>query len=229
MNIIYLLLTKRALKCSLVVLGCITVSPVLSQVDSEADDAVMKFYLNKAAAAYQTRHALIHGVSFSFEARTFYKYIDKKGRVTSIDSARGRYYYSFGELDSVVNDTFFSKPVPEFDFDYPDVFSDDYRFNFFPNDTGGPEVAIGFDTDSIGDARPVGLAVLNRPIYDMSRLYLHFPEREKYKYFSRIFRFTSVEGYQFPDSIWEVGAIRGFVSSRYFRLETGITNITIYP
>jgi len=230
MNIIYLLSTKRAFQGSLLVLAIVAAfSTVVSQPGPEPDDAVMQFYLKKASAAYQSRHALLHGLSFSFEARTFYKHVDNKGRVTSIDSARGTYYYSFGELDSILNDIFYSEPVPEFDYNYPNIFEENYRFNFFPNDTGGPQVAIGFDTDSLGDARPAGLTVLNRPIYNMNLLYLNYPKRDDYKYISRVFRFTSLEGYQFPDSIWEVGAKYGLLSTRHFRLETGITNITIYP
>jgi hypothetical protein len=58
-------------------------------------------------------------------------------------------------------------------------------------------------------------------------LYLYYPSTSGVERLTRSFRFTEVEGYVFPDSIWEVGARSGIFSLEYYRLETGIVEIEV--
>jgi len=110
----------------------------------------------------------------------------------------------------------------------PNVFAQASEFCFYPNDTGGVELALGFDHDVSLSQLPVGLAVIDRDRYLLRWLYLYYPEHLDYKRFSRSYRLTLQDGYVFPDSIWEVGARPGIFSPEYYRLETVITGITIY-
>jgi hypothetical protein len=107
------------------------------------------------------------------------------------------------------------------------VFDQDYQFSFYPNDTGGKYLAIGFDTDSAGDPRPVGLAIIDRYEYSLHRLYLFYPHQAGYKRLSRTLHFVKHEGYIFPDSILELAARAGIFSTDHYRLETVISNIKI--
>ena len=97
----------------------------------------------------------------------------------------------------------------------------------FPNDTGGPQLAIGFDTDSLRDPRPVGLAMIDRDEYYPKWLYLFYPEEKNHSRFTKSFRFVQQDGLLFPDSVWVVGAREGVFSTEHYRIETDVTEISI--
>lgn len=206
---------------------CITSVSVLAERDS-ISDPVLQFYCQKARTICTERNPIEQGVSFSFTATTYIKKLDRHGEVTSIDTATADLFFSHGKLDSqmstVLPDGAFSSP----ELAYPNVFDSDYRFNLFPNDTGGAYLAIGFDSDSADDPRPVGLAIIDRYDYCMHRLYLFYPQREGFKRFSRIFHFVEQSGYIFPDFISEVAVKTGIFSSDHYRREIVISNIKIF-
>jgi len=210
----------------LVALSC--APPVLSQSQGEAEDPVLEFYRAKAAATFEARNPLDHAVNFSLEAVTHYTNLTRRGKVASVDSVRSTYFFSFGVLDSAHLGSVENDRLEDLDFSFPNVFQPNAQFFFFPNDTGGAELAIGFEGDTSQAERPVGLAVIDRDRYFLRQLYLYYPAYQDYKKFSRSFRLTLKDGFVFPDSIWEVGAKPGIFSPEYYRLETGITAITIY-
>ena len=191
-------------------------------------DPILNFYCLRSAAVYKSRHPFEHGASFSCHTRTYYKNVSNRGEILNIDSSLATCYFSYGQLDSLVEDTARSSRTEEIDLNYPNIFEDDYVFCFFPNDTGGTELAIGFDTDTVNNLLPVGIAIIDRDKYTLRRLYLHYPDKPDYKRYSRSLRFVEHEGYIFPDSIWIVGARSGLFSTEYFRIETQITDFVIY-
>ncbi len=195
---------------------------------AQATDPVLQFYCERAAAVAAARDPVQHGLSYSFTAKTHYKKVGKRGQIEKTDSAVADYYFSYGNLDSQKTKVATSTKTDDVCFVVPDVFSEDYHFNFFPHDTGGSQLAIGFDSDSAADPRPVGLALIDRERYFLRLLHTSYPNTPGYKRLSRSYRFVEVEGYLFPDSIWEVGAIQGVFSTDDYRLETGIENIIIY-
>lgn len=197
-------------------------------LSAEQVDEVLQFYCRRTAAVSEARNPIEHGVTFFIRTRTFYKKIGRGGKVAALDSALDIHYFSYGRLDSVVNTHKPSQSLPDLELFSPEIFDFDYKFNFFPNDTGGSEIAIGFDTDSTTTGRPVGLAIIDRSRYLLRWLYLHYPELEGYKRFSRSFRFTEVENYLFPDSVWVVASRPGIFTQESFRLETGIVEIKVY-
>ncbi len=195
---------------------------------AQAADPVLQFYRERAAAVTAARDPIESGLSYSFTARTYYKEVGKRGQIEKTDSTVAEYYFSFGSLDSQRTRVAASTRINDVCFSVPNVFREGCHFNFFPHDTGGPYLAIGFDSDSVGDPRPVGLALIDRERYFLCRLYVFHPNKPGYKRFSRSYRLVEIEGYIFPDSIWEVGARQGVFSTDDYRLETGIENITIY-
>lgn len=195
---------------------------------AEEVDDVLQFYCKRAAAVSKARDPIERGANFSVRTRTFYKKVGRGAEVTALDSSLDTYYYSFGRLDSVINTFQPSHSIPDLELFSPRIFDIDYRFNFFPNDTGGVEIAIGFDTDSTVPGRPTGLAIIDRNRYLLRMLYLHYPNLEEYKRFSRSFRFSQVDNYLFPDSVWVVASRHGIFSSEHFRIETGIIEIKVY-
>ena len=201
---------------------------VFSGANENNTDPVVQFYRQRAASVFETRNPISHGVSYSFEAKAFYKKIDGNGRVADTDSAVATYYFSYGTLDSQNTEVITSENLKQIDFSFPNVFAQEYLFSFYPNDTGGPDLAIGFDLDSATDQRPVGLAIVDRDDYHLRWLYLYYPHEEGHKRFSRSFRMNLHDAFVFPDSMWVVGAKAGILSTDDYRLEVDIRNLQIY-
>ncbi len=199
---------------------------VMSNAVGEVDP-ILRFYCEKARAACADRSPYEKAVSYSFTTTTYLKKLGSRGKNTSVDSTVSDLYFSAGSLDSQRTVSTTSGGGSPIDFSYPKVFESDYRFNFFPNDTGGKYLAIGFDTDSANDLRPVGLAIIDRAEYYLHRLYLFYPNHKQYKRFSRTFHFIERDGYIFPDSICEIAAKAGIFSTDYYRRETVIRNIRV--
>ncbi len=198
-------------------------------VSPDDDDPILDHYSSRAASVFDTRNPWRTGAVFSFEARTLLKkYIDDSYVTT--DSMVSRHWYSFGQLDSqVVLRASDDGLLNRVDFSYPNVFEGEYRFNFFPNDTGGKTIALGFDVVAEEARAPAGLAVIDRDYYYLHRLYLYYPDRKNYRKYSRSFRFVEEKGMIVADSIWVVASRFGLLSNEYFRIETNIYDIRVRP
>jgi hypothetical protein len=203
------------------------VLPLSSAGEDDSGDPVLQFYREKARITCADRHPVEQALSYSFSTKTYVKKLGRKGKITQVDSVTGRFFFHEGVLDSQQTEKLPSSTFEHLEFIYPNVFDSDYRFYFFPNDTGGPDLAIGFDSDSANDPRPVGLAIIDRDTYVLRRLYLFYPSEEGYKRYSRIFHFTELDGYIFPDTIYEVAAKAGFFSTYFYRRETIISDIKL--
>jgi hypothetical protein len=196
--------------------------------DQNQPDPILEFYVKKAAATFTSRDPMAAGVNFSLRATTYYKDLSRGGKVTLSDSSIIDYFYSFGEVDSTVVIAAPKHNHPSFDITVPNVFTGDYVYNFFPNDTGGSDLSIGFDTRDTTSPDPTGIAVIDRDRYFLKRLYLFYPNDVAYKRYSRSLRFTDFEGYIFPDSVSESRAEAGIFSSKHYRVETEIGQLQIY-
>lgn len=194
---------------------------------AEETDPILEFYVERSNAVYSNRNPLERAVNFSFMTRTYYKTIDKKGKVKELDSAFTTQYYSFGQLDSLFWDSLKTSKFIEFNYEFPNVFDNEYIYNFYPNDTGGIDLPIGLETDTTNLDNPIGLVIIDRNKYSMKWLYLHYPHEISHERYSRSFRFTSIDNYIFLDSIWVVAAKRGIFLAENYRIETGIYNIEI--
>lgn len=218
---------RSSRKCSYWVFVVVAAVSALVAAQSR-DEAVLRFYWDRARAVMTAGDPSAHGARYSYEATTYYKNIGKLGAVTLEDSVKEVRHYSFGNLDS-------SRVIAEpkskslkADLSVPGVFDSVYILNFYPNDTGGPEIALGFEADSAHTQWPVGLTILDRQLYNPIWLYLTYPHKGGYRHFSRSYRFTRVDGFIFPDSVWEVGVVDGIFSTRSYRIETGVTNLKVY-
>jgi hypothetical protein len=194
-----------------------------------SNDPVLTYYWDHANATLLSGDPDQRGLSYSYVATSYYKKIGRLGAIEWADSLRTAYYYSFGKLDSSkVLLAAKRDGIPAVDLDYPNVFSDLYYLNDFPNDTGGESLPIGFDSDTTQPALPTGIALIDRNSYFPRWLYLHFSAPSGYRRFTRSFRFTVRDGFIFPDSIWEVATKDGLFFSTSYRLETRIDSLTIH-
>jgi hypothetical protein len=195
---------------------------------ADGNDPVLDFYTTQADRIHRAANPDQSGWKYSFTAQSQYKYINNRGGgIVRIDSSIIDFYYTNGKLDSQIVQLDGGKKFDQLNLSYPNIFSGEYSYYFFPNDTGG-SLAIGFETATAEDSLPTGFALINRKTYNLSRLYMWYPRQENHKRYSRCFRFTTVNNLVFPDSIWVVGAHAGIFSSEHYRLETSITNILAY-
>ena len=212
---------------ALFILGlCLCLGGVISPTPNDEPEAVIEYYWNKADLAFKSRDPVAAGLVYKMVAATYYKHIGKNGRVVKIDSATSVYYCQAGQVDSQKVISGDGGRFADIDLTFTSVFDLDYHHFSFPNDTGGDALAIGLDTDS-GSANPNGLIVIDRSSYLPLALYLFYPGKQGYNSFSRSFHLTEIDGYIFPDSIWEVGSREGIFSRENYRLETSISSIVI--
>ena len=191
------------------------------------DQAALDYYWSgaqKAAAAHDPAEA---GVTYSFTARSYYRVTDDHGLTVRIDSLIARYFYTGEKLDSQVTRSGDPGKFSRLDLSVPPLFGEDFHLNFYPNDTGGERLAIGFVADSTVAGLSDGLIVLDRNSYHPLQMYLYYRNYQDYKRYTRALRFTDVGEWFFPDSVWTVATRTGIFATESYRLETGISDITI--
>ena len=198
-------------------------------VRSEGPDPILQYYWENATDKARNINSSEAAVSFVLSARTFCHRIGSGGRIASTDTVTCDYFYTGSTLDSIHPGENNEDCARKVDLAIPFIFDNIYECSLFPNDTGGPGLAIGLTSDSSVAGQPDGLVVIDRRDYAMKNLYLYYPEKEGYRRFTRSFRFVEYEGYLFPDSVWEVGTKLGIFSSENYRTETGVTQIEIIP
>jgi len=194
---------------------------------SEDIDPVLNFYVANADTTFTNSDSDISSLKFSFVALTYYKSIGKKGVVTRLDSTVIRYFCNGESVDSSVTLVKPKGKVPDVKFHCPNVFVDSYAHGFFPNDIGGQDLAISFENIISPDTLPSGIAVIDREKFKLRTAYLFYPNQKGYKRLTRSYRFNDNSGFNFPDSVWEVGAKQGIFSMEFYRLETSIKEIQL--
>lgn len=204
---------------------CLYVSPVVSVAAGDSDP-VLEFYWNKAAQASKALVSDSAGLRYRIRALTFYHRLDRHGLIVSTDSLLADYHFSSGTLDSVEVIEGSDDKTTRADFSVLDIFSRPYITRLFPNDTGGAELAIGFDSDSAHPSDPTGLILIDRYRYYPLTLYTHYPDSGGYKRYSRSYRFAIQDGLLYTDSIWVHAARQGIFSIEYYRQETGVLSLT---
>ncbi len=197
--------------------------------DRYSDDPVLEFYCRQADEKQESDSVKSSEHSLLAFSRTLYKRVGSDGRITKVDTIITRLWFSNGSLDSQNVIAPAGHDVVPLNFAWPDPFSSNYLFTFYPNDPGGKDLAIGFDTESELDSMPVGIAVIDRDRYTLRRLLLHYPQAHGYKRLSRGYRFGDFDGIMFPDSLWEIGAKEGIFTTEHYRIETAIDSVKIRP
>jgi len=191
------------------------------------DDSVLDFYCSSAGAEFSGRNPLAHGAVFSFRAISRLSAIGNGGVAMLKDSLVRDYFYSFGQEDSSHIVVASAEQLPRFEFEAPNIFGNSFDHSFVPNDTGGPELPIGFDSPTAESDAPNGIAVIDRSTYATKRLYLFFPNKVGYKRLSRVYSFGLHDEFLIPEQIIEQGAVSGIFTTSYYRLETRLTDIRI--
>lgn len=193
----------------------------------QSDEDILDYYWQKTSDAWSHRRNADPGVQYQLTARSFYKSLDRKGRVTGIDTAEAVYYYSGSVRDSTVFLKGEEGRFAQVDLLPFDVFRQDYARCLYPNDDGIGDLAIGLDSKPGDDSIPSGMLMVNRRSYLPSLLYLYYPPEGEMVRLTRSFRFFEYNGLIVPDSVWVVASRRGIFFPEYFRVETGVTDIAV--
>ncbi len=199
----------------------------MSAFAQEQTDPVLDFYVSQANEAFEESKSFSNNFRYTFLAFTHYKQIGRGGIVERLDTSITRYFMTGSSIDStqVVAEPTSEMPAPIFI--YPNIFAESYIHNFFPNDIGEEDIAIGFDTPGSEDTLPAGVAVIDREEYNLKRLHLYFQNPDGFKRLTRSYLVKEQYGFVFADSIWELGAKRGVFSTEYYRLETDIGQLQL--
>ncbi|MCX6834887.1 MAG: hypothetical protein NTW07_07100 [candidate division Zixibacteria bacterium] len=199
----------------------------LAASDDEPDP-VLQYYWDHARAASHRTNPDSSGICYGFTAKTFKRSVADDGRIRKTDSVVQNYYFCGGNLDSVNTVAGDGEKFKRLNLSSPPVFESPYHLSSFPNDIGGRQLAIRIWSDSALGHQPDGMVVIDRNEYFPHALYLYYPDKSGYRRFTRSFRFVVVDGFVFPDSIWEVATRLGVFSAESYRLETGISDIRVW-
>jgi hypothetical protein len=190
-------------------------------------DEILDFYISAADRAFSAWHPDSAGAVYSYRETAKYHRLDGDGRIIKTDSAVTDYFCSFGQLDSTNVIAIPTGKIRAIEYSYPDIFAADYDFSFFPNDTGGSDLAIGFDTKDSASQDPTGIAIIDRDRFFLKRLHTHYPNLVDYERLSRSFHFQEKLGVALVDSIIEVGSLRGVFSTEHYRLIVSRSDIQV--
>ena len=190
-------------------------------------DPVILYYWDHARTAARLTNPDSSDICYSFTARTYKRTVGEDGLIKKTDSVLQEYFFCRGHLDSMNTLQGDAGRFRALDLSYPPVFENNYHLSLFPNDIGGPRLAIRIWSDSTMGRKPDGLVVIDRNEYHPYSLYLYYPNKPDYQRFTRSFRFVMVDGFVFPDSVWEVATRLGVFYPECYRLETGISNVRI--
>lgn len=200
---------------------------VASGISGRQEDEILDYYVQRARATFDTRDPLERGVTYSFLATTVQWQLNREGEEQSVDSTAVRYYYSFGQLDSQVTVLEAKREIKDVDLSIPDVFVGDYQYTFFPNDSGGPRLSLGFDSREAGSKLPVGIVTIDRNLYFVRGLHMVVPEKEGYDRYSRTIETVLEDGFVFPSEVIVVAGRRGILFTEYYRRKTTVSELVI--
>jgi hypothetical protein len=216
-------LKAKIILISLTLLAVIDILCVSAVAVGQQD--VVDYYWRKATRSFAGSELSACRLPYSFTVIARTQSLER-GKSRTSDSSVFRYFFSRGAQDSTQLINGRSKPVFPIDISVPNVFDSTYIRTLFPNDTGGTELAIGFDTDSSGDPRPIGIVTIDRENCAIRRLHAAYPVKSGYSRFSRSFHFAVANGWIYPDSIVETGSVRAFLLNEDYRIEISISDLT---
>jgi hypothetical protein len=218
---------KHPHKILLFIILLILYVPNIQSQEEKSTDPVLDFYLDRAKAVYKSYNPVETGAVYSFISRSYQSELKRNGIIELTDSSIVKYFFSFGNLDSHKVEISTIERLDSIDFSYPNLFEKDYDFNFFPHDIGGDNISIGIDSDTTKNLEPVGIVVIDRQNYVLRRLYLYYPDEDKYKRYSKVISFNEHEGVVFPDSINVTYSEMGIFNSAHYRLLTVIDSFSV--
>jgi len=180
---------------------CLFLAVILFEIRlSYADepDATMQYYLNNVGYIFNKNLIFSTGEKFTCHVRSILETTDYRGRQEDIDTAIYQLFYGDGALDSshILDSADMEENTLPYNFDCPQLWKENLTFDFFPNDAGVGELAIGFESAFLDstDAN-IGFFNLNRDNYYLTALFIHYPNPKEQEKISEVFIFDRLNDY----------------------------------
>jgi hypothetical protein len=190
---------------------------------------IIDYYWVSSAEVWQTNQQAVSDRLVSCKISAVFEELSRGGLVKSADTSVARYFFTKGNIDSVVYQSGKRELSVDIDLRTPDIFDSSYRRFFFPNDTGAGDLAIGFETELLADPRPTGILTIDRDSYAAQRLHTSWPHKEGFRRFGRSFHFVQNNGLTLPDTIVELAVIERLLADDDYRLEITIFEYDFRP
>ncbi len=214
---------------ALLVLAALAGVAGVVETDGEKRDPVLEYYWKMAGERLTAQDPAAARVRYSFRSKSYYFTVVSGGAAQRTDSLVVDHTISAEGVDSQTVIAGNSRRFRQLDLGIPNIFADSYHIYFFPNDTGGASLAIGFRADSTLPQQPDGMVIIDRYDYSLRRLYLYYPNKPDFKRFTRTFWFTYQDEFIFVDSVCDVAARLGIFSLENYRIETNISDLRVLP
>jgi len=195
------------------------------------DEPIIDFYLSQLDSTFQSEYIFVSDANFSVEVQSIMIKTDYRGEIDKVDTAIYKVYYS-GEIDSVsIIDsalTLDENILPEKFFFNPPWYEENIFF-FYPNDTGGAILAIGFRPDSaFSDTVVTGFLNMDRYDYKLKSIFMHDPDPEEYDNISHVFYFGPRDDYQIILSYEIQGLKQALLGKLFFKQKFEFTKYVFY-
>lgn len=184
-----------------------------------ADSVAIQFYLKQARNTFETTYIFNLKRDFVCKAMATATLTNYRGKLDQIDTAAYEIVYSDGRVSSVnVSDTAKMPQNNMPDLTITDLpWQLDCEFYFFPNDTGGSDIYIGFEPrDGASEKAASGYIVMDRYNYMIKSYTIYMSNHPFSDRYSRVYTFDYQNLLTRPVTLerhWREG---GFWGRKYF-------------
>ncbi len=208
---------KKALRFICVVM--LALMPASYAVGESTDSTVIRYYLKQARNSFETTYIFGLKRDFQCQAQAIATLTNYRGKLDQVDTLAYEVVYSDGKTSSInMTDTarMSENVIPEMAI--PDMpWELDCWFYFFPNDTGGENISIGFEPhDATAPNAASGFIKLDRYNFTVKEYTIYESNGQFSERYSRVYTFEYRNLLTVPVALerhWRAG---GFWGRRYF-------------
>jgi len=191
------------------------------------DDSVMRYYLQNVDSVLSGCHLFDTAYDYTVDVKALFSNINYRGELSESDTTGYKAVFKAGIKDTstAVDSVGVEDNIIPDDISFIKPWEQDCRFYFFPNDTGGSVLAIGFEPNNpdSGDA-PAGILIIDRYNFRPQKIYLHYREIGKYDRLSKSYEFMETESGMVLNHLIIQGSYLRFFSRSYFRQDLYFSN-----
>jgi hypothetical protein len=199
----------------------------IQSYSQDYDETVMNYYLQNIDSVLDRAHLYDEENFYSVDIKTIFDNINYRGELDESDTAEYKAYYGAGKIDSskVIDSAKIEENIAPDDIGFIKPWKQNCYFYFFPNDTGGSELAIGFEPnnpDSEGVA--AGMMIIDRYSYKLKKIYLHYREIGKYDRLSQAYEYAETDSGLVLSHLVIQGSFLRFFSRSFFKQDVHFSN-----
>jgi len=202
-----------------ILLMALTVLPLSLAIGDDADSTAIQYYLDRARNTFESSYIFNLKRDFEFRADAIATLTNYRGTLDRADTSAYDIKYSAGGVSNIVivdSSVVSYNVVP--DMTVPDMpWKLDDRFYFFPNDTGGNGISIGFEPrDATIPGATSGYIVIDRYNFTVKSVTIYVTDHPFSDRYSRVYNFEYRDLMTYPVKLerhWRGG---GFWGRQYY-------------